>query len=201
MTFANPGAALASPQERLKQIKAEYGQRSLGEVTGAHSRALCRQGACSGLHPHGRTAASAHPRPPFRAAVNMAVGGMRGIKGMLWETSLLDADEGIRFRGHSIPELQAVLPTAGGGHEPLPEVSACSARDTPIRCSELSPSWEETRVTDQCPVRRASCGSCSPGTSRAWRKCPSSLQSSRSSRLCPRTSSRSSRASPSARTP
>jgi citrate synthase len=25
---------------------------------------------------------------------------------MLWETSLLDAEEGIRFRGFSIPELQ-----------------------------------------------------------------------------------------------
>ncbi|KAJ2693299.1 citrate (Si)-synthase, partial [Coemansia sp. RSA 1285] len=31
--------------------------------------------------------------------VNMAYGGMRGIKGMIWDTSLLDADEGIRFRG------------------------------------------------------------------------------------------------------
>ena len=38
--------------------------------------------------------------------VNMVIGGMRGITGMLYETSLLDADEGIRFRGHSIPELQ-----------------------------------------------------------------------------------------------
>ena len=27
-------------------------------------------------------------------------------QGLLWETSLLDADEGIRFRGYSIPELQ-----------------------------------------------------------------------------------------------
>ena len=26
---------------------------------------------------------------------------------MLWETSLLDPEEGIRFRGFSIPELQA----------------------------------------------------------------------------------------------
>lgn len=26
---------------------------------------------------------------------------------MLWETSLLDPEEGIRFRGYSIPELQA----------------------------------------------------------------------------------------------
>lgn len=28
------------------------------------------------------------------------------LQGMLWETSLLDAEEGIRFRGHNIPELQ-----------------------------------------------------------------------------------------------
>ena len=38
--------------------------------------------------------------------------GMRGITGMVYETSLLDAHEGIRFRGFSIPELQAKLPKA-----------------------------------------------------------------------------------------
>lgn len=38
--------------------------------------------------------------------VGMALGGMRGITGLLYETSLLDADEGIRFRGYTIPELQ-----------------------------------------------------------------------------------------------
>ena len=27
-------------------------------------------------------------------------------QGLLWETSLLDPEEGIRFRGYSIPELQ-----------------------------------------------------------------------------------------------
>ncbi len=47
--------------------------------------------------------------------------GMRGITGMVYETSLLDANEGIRFRGFSIPELQAKLPKAKGGTEPLPE--------------------------------------------------------------------------------
>ena len=36
-----------------------------------------------------------------------AIGGMRGIPAMLWETSLLDPEEGIRFRGHTIPELEA----------------------------------------------------------------------------------------------
>jgi len=54
--------------------------------------------------------------------VNMVMGGMRGITGMMYETSLLDAEEGIRFRGYTIPELRERLPKAsGGGDEPLPE--------------------------------------------------------------------------------
>lgn len=47
--------------------------------------------------------------------------GMRGITGMVYETSLLDAQDGIRFRGHAIAELQHKLPHVPGGHEPLPE--------------------------------------------------------------------------------
>src|SRR6476659_8175487 len=47
--------------------------------------------------------------------------GMRGITGLVSETSLLDPQEGIRFRGYSIPELQEKLPKAQGGREPLPE--------------------------------------------------------------------------------
>jgi len=60
--------------------------------------------------------------------VGMAVGGMRGIPGLLWETSLLDADDGILFRGRSIPDLEATLPRADPAHnagapgeQPLPE--------------------------------------------------------------------------------
>ncbi|KAJ1393182.1 citrate synthase-like protein, partial [Ochromonadaceae sp. CCMP2298] len=56
--------------------------------------------------------------------VDQCIGGGRDVKSMYYETSLLDAQEGIRFRGYSIPELQAKLPTfkgpAGQG-EPLPE--------------------------------------------------------------------------------
>ncbi|XP_064614399.1 citrate synthase, mitochondrial-like isoform X2 [Liolophura sinensis] len=52
----------------------------------------------------------------------MVYGGMRGIRGLVTETSVLDPDEGIRFRGYSIPECQKVLPTFGGkGEEMLPE--------------------------------------------------------------------------------
>ncbi|GAA3922299.1 citrate (Si)-synthase, eukaryotic [Chitinophaga oryziterrae] len=47
--------------------------------------------------------------------------GMRGITGLVTETSLLDANEGIRFRGYSIPELREKMPKAPNGAEPLPE--------------------------------------------------------------------------------
>ena len=47
--------------------------------------------------------------------------GMRGITGLVTETSLLDPQEGIRFRGYTIPELQEKLPKVEGGSEPLPE--------------------------------------------------------------------------------
>ncbi|XP_064401146.1 probable citrate synthase, mitochondrial [Halichondria panicea] len=53
--------------------------------------------------------------------VDMMYGGMRGIRGLVTETSLLDPEEGIRFRGYSIPECQELLPKADGGAEPLPE--------------------------------------------------------------------------------
>ncbi len=47
--------------------------------------------------------------------------GMRGITGLVTETSLLDAQEGIRFRGYSIPELREKLTKSPNGSEPLPE--------------------------------------------------------------------------------
>lgn len=73
-------------QEDLKQLKAEFGKKSLGEVT-----------------------------------VEQTLGGARGVKSMLWETSLLDPNEGIRFRGLSIPEVQEKLPSAVENGEPQPE--------------------------------------------------------------------------------
>lgn len=55
------------------------------------------------------------------ATVDKAYGGMRDIIGLVYEPSLLDKDEGIRFRGLSIPECQKVLPRAAGGTQMLPE--------------------------------------------------------------------------------
>ncbi|AOA61047.1 Citrate synthase [Komagataella phaffii CBS 7435] len=53
--------------------------------------------------------------------LEQAYGGMRGIKGLVWEGSVLDPIEGIRFRGRTIPDIQKELPKAPGGNEPLPE--------------------------------------------------------------------------------
>jgi len=53
--------------------------------------------------------------------VSQVYQGMRGMTGLVTETSKLDPNEGIRFRGYSIPELREKLPKAPGGTEPLPE--------------------------------------------------------------------------------
>ncbi len=47
--------------------------------------------------------------------------GMKGIISLMTSTSKLDPEEGIRFRGYSIPDLQELLPRIPGGTEPLPE--------------------------------------------------------------------------------
>ncbi len=47
--------------------------------------------------------------------------GMKGMIGLVTETSKLDPEEGIRFRGYTIPELRTKLPKAPNGTEPLPE--------------------------------------------------------------------------------
>ena len=59
-----------------------------------------------------------------KVTIDQLIGGARSIKSMLWETSLLDPVEGIRFRGYSIPELQEKLPSKFGDAsqgEPTPE--------------------------------------------------------------------------------
>jgi citrate synthase len=47
--------------------------------------------------------------------------GMKGTVSLLTDTSKLDPEEGIRFRGYSIPELREDLPKVHPEGEPLPE--------------------------------------------------------------------------------
>lgn len=55
--------------------------------------------------------------------VEQAIGGMRGIKGMLTDTSSLHPDEGIRYRGLTLEECNQKLPKAPNGSVGLPEAS------------------------------------------------------------------------------
>lgn len=80
-------------------------------------------------------------------------GGMRGIKALVTETSVLDPDEGIRFRGLSIPECQKVLPKADGGNEPLPEglfwLLCTGEVPTKAQVKSLSKDWAKRAALPQ----------------------------------------------------
>ncbi|KAK0937396.1 citrate synthase [Friedmanniomyces endolithicus] len=53
--------------------------------------------------------------------IENTLGGMRGLKAMVWEGSVLDANEGIRFHGRTIKDCQSELPKGTTGTEMLPE--------------------------------------------------------------------------------
>jgi citrate synthase len=85
--------------------------------------------------------------------VGQVVGGARDIISMLWDTSLLDKFEGIRFRGFSIPELREKLPKAPGGTEPLPEgifyLLLVGEVPTAAECAEITEEWQKRSVLPQ----------------------------------------------------
>jgi citrate synthase len=53
--------------------------------------------------------------------IGQVLSGMKGIPALITDTSKLDPNEGIRFRGYSIPELREKLPRLTPEGEPLPE--------------------------------------------------------------------------------
>lgn len=104
---------------------------------------------------------------------------MRGLPALIWDGSVLDAgpslfpppflcsprsvEEGIRFRGKTIPECQHLLPKAPGGSEPLPEglfwLLLTGEVPTPEQVAELSKDWAARaaipefveELLDRCP--------------------------------------------------
>ncbi|KAF4592125.1 2-methylcitrate synthase [Ophiocordyceps camponoti-floridani] len=53
--------------------------------------------------------------------VENVLGGMRGLRAMLWEGSVLDPDQGIRFHGRTIKDCQRELPCGTTGSQMAPE--------------------------------------------------------------------------------
>ncbi len=56
-----------------------------------------------------------------KVTIESMISGMKGLPLLLTLTSKLDPEEGIRFRGYTIPELQEKLPKLSADDEPLPE--------------------------------------------------------------------------------
>ena len=88
--------------------------------------------------------------PVGEVSLKQVFGGMRGVKSMVWETSQLDPNEGIRFRGYSIPELKNLLPKVeNGGKEPLPEglfwLMLTGELPTQEQVNWVSNEWERRR--------------------------------------------------------
>jgi len=53
--------------------------------------------------------------------VGSVVGGMRGLPGLLYETSKLHPENGISYRGHDLNEIREKAPKTIAGGEPIPE--------------------------------------------------------------------------------
>ncbi|KIK63232.1 hypothetical protein GYMLUDRAFT_41560 [Collybiopsis luxurians FD-317 M1] len=95
--------------------------------------------------------------------VDQLYGGMRGLPALIWDGSVLDAEEGIRFRGKTIPECQQQLPKAPGGSEPLPEalfwLLVTGEVPTQEQVADLSKEWAARaaipsfveEILDRCP--------------------------------------------------
>jgi citrate synthase len=108
---------------------------------------------------------AAHGNTPIAdVTVSQAYGGMRDIKCMVTETSSVDPQEGIRYRGMTIPDLQAKLPKAPRGTQPLPEgvfwLLLTGDVPTERQVAEVTAAWRAdetlpahvTRTLDQLPV-------------------------------------------------
>jgi len=54
-------------------------------------------------------------------SISQAIGGARGVRCLVTDISYLDPNEGIRFRGHTIPETLAMLPKVPGKEMPYVE--------------------------------------------------------------------------------
>lgn len=56
-----------------------------------------------------------------KVTIGQIIGGMRGIKSLVSDISYLDPQEGIRYRGYTLPEVFEKLPKAKGGEMPMVE--------------------------------------------------------------------------------
>ncbi|MFW5974859.1 MAG: citrate (Si)-synthase [Bacteroidota bacterium] len=56
-----------------------------------------------------------------KITIGQVIGGMRGVKSLVTDISYLDPNEGIRYRGYTLPEVFKKFPKAKGGEMPMVE--------------------------------------------------------------------------------
>ena len=56
-----------------------------------------------------------------QVTIGQAIGGMRGLKSLVTDISYLDPNEGIRYRGYTLPEVFEKLPKPSGAEMPYVE--------------------------------------------------------------------------------
>ncbi len=56
-----------------------------------------------------------------KVTISQIIGGMRGLKSLVTDISYLDPNEGIRYRGYTLPEVFEKLPKPKGGEMPYVE--------------------------------------------------------------------------------
>ena len=85
-----------------------------------------------------------------QVTIESVIDGMKGLPTLLTLTSKLDAQEGIRFRGYSIPELQKKLPKLSADDEPLPEglfyLMLLGELPTDDEVKEIGREWKQRAV-------------------------------------------------------
>jgi len=119
--------------------------------------------------------------------LDQVYGGARGIKSLVWEGSVLDAEEGIRFRGKTIPECQEILPKAPGGTEPLPEGLFFSSSPARFPLSSRSATCPPSGPpAASFPRSSPSSSTAAPATSTPWLSSPSPSPRSSTSPTSPR---------------
>lgn len=73
-----------------------------------------------------------------KITIAQVIGGMRGVKSLVTDISYLDPEEGIRYRGYTLPEVFEKLPKPKGAGMPYVEglFFCCSPATFPPR-----PKW------------------------------------------------------------
>src|SRR6185369_17298577 len=85
--------------------------------------------------------------------IGQCIGGARDIRSLVTDISYLDPQEGIRFRGKTIPETFEALPKAPGSKYPTVEsfwyFLLIGEVPTPAQVAEVEAEWKVRQVVPQ----------------------------------------------------